>query len=109
MTALSVARALLWQEARERALVLVIMLLLPFAAALCTAPFYSLDIALYAAVAAALLCALRRSREGPAPDEIKVEGMLRSSRDKQEWIVSVANSEPDLPSELKQQTGAFVI
>ena len=58
MTALPAAQALLWKEARERALVFVIMLLLPLAAALCVTPFCELDIVFAAAIAAALLCAL---------------------------------------------------
>ena len=49
---------------------------------------------------------VRLRYDGPAPDEIQVEGLLRSSRDKQEWIVSVSNFGPDSERQVLQQTGA---
>ena len=49
---------------------------------------------------------LRLRYDGPAPDKIEVEGMLRSSRDKQEWIVSVDNFDADSERQVLQQAGA---
>jgi len=54
----SAAKALLWKDARERALVLAIMLLLPLVAGVCVGSIYRLATALFAAISGALVSAL---------------------------------------------------
>ena len=49
---------------------------------------------------------LRLRFDGLVPDEVAVDGLLRTTRDEHEWVVSVSDFADEMPAALKQETGA---